>query len=52
MKLIKEKDPDSCIAEHSLRKWIADKKVKTIQSGTRAMVNIKSLEKFLADGDD
>ena len=44
---IKAKDPETCLTEYMLRKWIRTGKIKTFNEGTFYLVDLDELEKIV-----
>ena len=49
---IKEKDPDTLLSQAALRRWVKQGKVPVVMVGTRALLNLDWLEKFLEVGEN
>jgi hypothetical protein len=49
--MLKRENAESGITEYALRGFCADQKVKTIHSGKKILVNVESLRRYLAEGD-
>ena len=44
---IKEQDPNTCITQHTIRKWCYEGKVKYIMAGTKMLILLESLLDFI-----
>ncbi len=50
VKELKEKDPGCAITCDTLRRWVKQGSVISVRTGKNFLINMESLEKFLAGG--
>ncbi|MBR1925884.1 MAG: hypothetical protein IJ837_03405 [Clostridia bacterium] len=48
--IIKQNDPDTCVTVHTIRVWCKENKIKNLHAGTKILVDVESLLKYIEGG--
>lgn len=49
--IVKQQDPETCITIHTIRVWCKENKIKSLRAGTKILVDVESLLKYISSND-